>query len=74
MTTADLERMAADTPCSDARNGALSWAAGRIRELERALKIRANQEHCPDCGSILGFYDHFHDCKHYAIEQAVRNE
>ena len=36
MTTADLERLAADTPCSDVRKGALVWAAVRIAELEGA--------------------------------------
>ena len=37
MTRADLERLASDTPCSDARKGALVWAAGRIEFLQELL-------------------------------------
>ena len=58
MTTADLERLANDTPCSDVRKGALVWAAGRIRELEAALTCAVESDPpsvdnlpCVRCGS-----------------------
>jgi hypothetical protein len=45
MTTADIKKLAADTPCGDPRKAALLWAAGRIKALQGALQSIA---HCDD--------------------------
>jgi hypothetical protein len=75
MTTQDLEKLAADTPCSDPQNAALFWAAGKIRALQGALQSIA---HCDDL-VITGEYAGPELAKRlrFAVntaEQAVCNE
>jgi hypothetical protein len=75
MTTKDLEKLAAGTPCSDQRKAALLWAAGEIRALREALEMRIKWNTCQECGECIDSgMEHSETCRHYATEQAVRNE
>lgn len=75
MTTAGLEKLAADTLCSDKRKAALLWAACEIRALREALRVRHEDLHCRVCGASIyaGGYHH-EECFHYPVEMAALNE